>query len=80
MEDLIYIIVLFVLPIVTFIAFYFNKKATSDKKKLILVTVALLIYQLGLFTPLSTFWAIVIVYLIFIFLLVRNQRIKKAHH
>lgn len=80
MEGLIYLIVIFILPIVTFVAFYFSKNITSDKKKLILVTVALLIYQLGLFTSLSLVWAMVIVYLIFIFLLVRNQRMKKAHH
>ena len=75
MTDLIYIIVLFVFPIVMFISLYiefiFNKKKAC--KKFILTNVALLIYLLGIFTALSLFVAMIVVYLLFIFIKVCKE-------
>ena len=71
MGDIIYIIVLFVLPIITFInlymALWFNKNKNLHKK-FILTNVALIIYLLGMLTPISLTVCIVIVYLIFMFI------------
>ena len=71
MGDVIYIIVLFVLPIITFISLYmtlwFNKNKNSHKK-FILTNVALIIYLLGMLTSISLTVSIIVVYLIFIFI------------
>ena len=71
MGDIIYIIVLFVLPIITFInlymALWFNKNKNLHKK-FILTNVALIIYLLGMLTSISLTVSIIVVYLIFIFI------------
>ena len=70
MTDLIYIIVLVVLPIIMFISLYFefifNKKKVS--KKFILTNVALLIYLLGMLTSVSLSVAMIVVYVLFVFI------------
>lgn len=71
MEGIIYVIVVFVLPIIIFINLYmtfcFNKNKNL-RKKFILTNVALIIYLLGLLTSLSLTVSLVVVYLIFVFM------------
>ena len=83
MEGIIEIAVVFLLPIVIFIMLYGELYFCNERnrgKKLIMTNIALLLYLLGILTPISNVIAVASVYLIFVFIKILNKKDCKDYY